>query len=99
MSRRAYDGLAVVERRVENKRHAGSRVEARNQLVEPRIRRTAHDLHAGSPILMDHGRNAIAKFWFCRAGKQHVFVTCQMRPDFADESFTLTPTPVTGIAQ
>src|SRR5262249_27351900 len=53
-----------------------------NKLVETRIGRAPHELHAGSSVVVDDSRNAIPALGFCRTGKQHVLVACQMRADF-----------------
>src|ERR1700737_5497959 len=55
---RADDRLAVVERGIDDDRHAGAREEAGNQLVKAWIRLAAHDVESGAAVLMHDGGDA-----------------------------------------
>src|SRR5258705_1343550 len=56
---RANDWLAVVEGRIDDERHAGSRKETGYELVKIWICFAAYELHPGAPILVHDGRDAI----------------------------------------
>src|ERR1700737_4745018 len=78
---RADDRLAVVERRIDNDRHAGAREEAGYRLVKARIRFAAHDVEPGAAVLMHDGGDAAAPLGLDRTSKQHELVTGRMAAD------------------
>src|ERR1700686_3519242 len=72
---RADDWLAVIEGRIDDERHAGSRKETGYELVKARTRFASHELQPGAAVMVQDGRDAITPLGLDPTCEQHEFVT------------------------